>query len=232
MPAFAITSPSSASTPANGPVRPNPLIEQYTSAGFIARRGRRSRYPAASAAPGPMDLDDDVDAAHEPVRARPGRTPCRGSNPMLRFPRLQQQVHGLAPTGIAVERLDPDHVGAEVGEDHRCHRSGQTLAEIENSQTGARPGHRRHSPVVVQAADLDGARLVVRQLVDVGGVAPHDPLDLARGRAGSLEDLAAQLVVHRPAARRVREVGTPHDVVDADVVAVRRARSRRRCRRR
>ena len=65
---------------------------------------------------------------------------------MLFLPAVEEEVRGLVPARVALGRLDPDHLGAEVGEDHRGQRTREPLAEIEHSQTGARPRH-VHSPV-------------------------------------------------------------------------------------
>ncbi len=56
--------------------------------------------------------------------------------------RLTGQELPRQPPRLAVDRLDLDDLGAEVGEEHAAERPGDDLGEVQDSDPGERPGRR------------------------------------------------------------------------------------------
>ena len=67
---------------------------------------------------------------------------------MSRLPRWQPMNEPTTASAhpVAAGRLDLDHVGAEVGEEHRSERAGEELAEVDDPQPFQRPGHQIDPP--------------------------------------------------------------------------------------
>ena len=54
----------------------------------------------------------------------------------LRALAFDLRTHAVVANRVALERLDLDHLGAEVGQDHRPERAGDEQRQVENGQAG------------------------------------------------------------------------------------------------
>ena len=143
-PARAITSASSAGRPARGPVAPKPEIEQWTSPGVGG--GQRVRVdPQSRGLPGVEGLEHDVAVAHDAQELVTAVGLCEVDGDAALAP-VHEEGDRLGPQRIPARRLDPHHLGAEVGEHHSGQRGRQTPPELHDPNSRTRPRHRRSSP--------------------------------------------------------------------------------------
>jgi hypothetical protein len=82
--------------------------------------GGRHEFEREAHAVGLLEIDRDVALAALATHERPDET----------------AAHAVAARG-----LDLDHVGAEVGQDHRTERARQVLAEVDNANAFEGTGH-------------------------------------------------------------------------------------------
>lgn len=136
-PATAVYPMSCPAVAASGPCCPQPVIRPKTSAGLRARQASGPT-PSRSATPGRYP---SISRSARATRSstRPGPSGALRSTTTERLLRLAMSYSRLDAERRGLGAVHPDHVGAEVAQQHRGERSGSDPGEFDHPNTGQRP---------------------------------------------------------------------------------------------